>query len=206
VLTSDPIRVLVAASDNLTRAGLAALISGLPGLLVCGQTDDNTLLADIDLYEPDVIVWDVSQVSELLTGVHDLNVPVVAIVSDNTSAVTAWSNGIRGILARDVKSAKLAAAIKAVAERLSAVDARFTDAPASSSSYVPPTQMETLTERELEVLQLVAEGLPNKSIAAKLGISEHTIKFHVNSILSKTGAQSRTQAVTLATRFGLIKL
>ena len=63
-----------------------------------------------------------------------------------------------------------------------------------------------LTRRELEVLHLVAEGLPNKSIAVRLGISDHTVKFHVNAILSKLGAQSRTEAVTRATRMGLITL
>ena len=63
-----------------------------------------------------------------------------------------------------------------------------------------------LTPREQEVLQLLAEGLPNKSIADRLGITEHTVKFHVNAILGKMGAQSRTEAVTRATRLGLILL
>ena len=63
-----------------------------------------------------------------------------------------------------------------------------------------------LTSHELEVLQLLAEGLPNKSIARQLGISEHTVKFHVNAMLGKLGAQSRTEAVTRATRLGLILL
>ena len=58
----------------------------------------------------------------------------------------------------------------------------------------------------MEVLQLLAEGLPNKSIAQRLGISEHTVKFHVNAILGKLGAQSRTEAVILATRLGLVLL
>jgi len=65
---------------------------------------------------------------------------------------------------------------------------------------------ESLTSRELEVLQYLAEGLPNKAIALKLGISEHTIKFHVNAILGKLGAQSRTEAVVRASRLGLIIL
>ena len=63
-----------------------------------------------------------------------------------------------------------------------------------------------LTQREMEVLALVAEGLPNKAIASRLEISEHTVKFHVNSILTKLGAQSRTEAVTRATRMGLLLL
>ena len=66
--------------------------------------------------------------------------------------------------------------------------------------------MGELTPREHEVLGLVAEGLPNKSIADHLSISEHTVRFHVNSIMSKLGAQSRTEAVTRATRLGLLLL
>ncbi|MGH2536960.1 MAG: response regulator transcription factor, partial [Candidatus Promineifilaceae bacterium] len=68
----------------------------------------------------------------------------------------------------------------------------------------PP--LEPLTPRELEVLGLLAEGLTNKAIALRLGISEHTVKFHLNAILSKLGAQSRTAAVVRATRLGLIPL
>ncbi|HLB64703.1 MAG TPA: response regulator transcription factor, partial [Anaerolineales bacterium] len=70
----------------------------------------------------------------------------------------------------------------------------------------PPAMDEPLTPRESEVLALLAEGLPNKSIAGRLGITEHTAKFHVNAILRKLGAQSRTEAVVLATRRGLILL
>ena len=66
--------------------------------------------------------------------------------------------------------------------------------------------VEDLTPRELEVVQLLAEGLPNKAIAKRLGVSDHTIKFHVNAILGKLGAQSRTEAVVRATRLGLIVL
>ena len=62
------------------------------------------------------------------------------------------------------------------------------------------------TPRELEVLRLLAEGLPNKTIASRLGISEHTVKFHINSIMGKLGAQSRTEAVTRAARLGLVPL
>ena len=63
-----------------------------------------------------------------------------------------------------------------------------------------------ITPRELEVLGIMAKGAPNKTLALRLGISEHTVKFHVNSIMGKLGAQSRTEAVVLATRLGLISL
>jgi DNA-binding NarL/FixJ family response regulator len=86
------------------------------------------------------------------------------------------------------------------------VDPSFTEQipwPPARPDGVP---LEELTAREMEVLQLLAEGLPNKSIAQRLDISEHTVKFHVNSILRKLEAQSRTEAVVQATRLGLILL
>jgi DNA-binding NarL/FixJ family response regulator len=84
--------------------------------------------------------------------------------------------------------------------------------PALAAALIPPQDQaptppaEELTPRELEVLRLVAQGLPNKAIAQRLEISEHTVKFHVNAILGKLGVQSRTEAVVHATRLGLILL
>ncbi len=109
----------------------------------------------------------------------------------------------------------MAAALLAVAEGLAVLDADFQQAlagPNPSSSPAPqyggdePPPVEELTPRELEVLRLVAEGLPNKTIAQRLDISEHTVKFHVNALLGKLGVGSRTEAVVRATRLGLIFL
>jgi DNA-binding NarL/FixJ family response regulator len=77
---------------------------------------------------------------------------------------------------------------------------------AATAMGAPPPTTEPLTARELQVLQLVAQGLPNKGIARRLGISENTAKFHVASLCGKLGASSRTEAVTLAARRGLILL
>ncbi len=204
---SNPIRVIVVARDNLTRAGLAALISELAEFSVSGQVDsEDNLPGDVDLYEPEVVVWDVSEGPEHLTVLRDVTVPVIVIVPDGETAGIAWNNGARGILPRNVKSTALAAALTAAAEGLTTFDARFADAIESSSASVGVASIEALTERELQVLELVAEGMSNKAIASQLNISEHTVKFHVNSILTKLGTQSRTGAVTLATRLGLIKL
>jgi two-component system nitrate/nitrite response regulator NarL len=203
----DLIRVLVAARDGLTRAGLVALISDLPGLLLVGQTEDDEVIpADAELYNPDVVVWEASPGRDRFPFLRDIAVPVLAIVTDDETAFIAWSMGARGVVQRDVKPPRFAAAIRALAEGLSALDSRFADVPTFSNPNLPSVAAEALTDREFQVLQLVAEGLPNKSIAAKLRISEHTVKFHVNSILGKMRAQSRTQAVTTATRLGLIKL
>ena len=118
-----------------------------------------------------------------------------------------------GALQRDATGEEIVAAIAAVAGGLMTLDRRLAGAllatPERSQAPIPERladREEPLTARELEVLQLLAEGLPNKRIAAQLHISEHTAKFHVSASLLKLGAASRTEAVTLAARRGLLIL
>ena len=118
-----------------------------------------------------------------------------------------------GALQRDATGEEIVAAITAVAGGLLTLDRRWAGdllaTPEHSPAPIPERLAdaeEPLTARELEVLQLLAEGLPNKLIAAQLHISEHTAKFHVSAILLKLGAASRTEAVTLAARRGLLIL
>jgi two-component system, NarL family, nitrate/nitrite response regulator NarL len=207
VIALSPIRVMVVGRDSLTRAGLIALISRSSEFVVSGQSEGgDELAADVELYKPDIVVWDVSDSIQSSGFARDLAVPTLAIVSDGEGAAAAWREGISGVLPRDVRPAALAAAIKAAHEGLGVLDRRFSAA--LPLLQTPPSQhsAEALSSREIEVLQLVAEGLPNKSIAERLCISDHTVKFHLNSILGKMGAQSRTQAVTQAMRLGLISL
>jgi DNA-binding NarL/FixJ family response regulator len=102
----------------------------------------------------------------------------------------------------------LAAAVTAVAAGLSVYGAEF--APVLGEALTLGRDVDgevaSITDREHDVLALLAAGLPNKAIARDLGISEHTVKFHVGSLLSKLEAQSRTEAVTIAARQGLLTL
>jgi DNA-binding NarL/FixJ family response regulator len=134
------------------------------------------------------------------------SLPSVALLPDETHAAAAWAAGAQGLLLRDADAERLAAAVTAVAHGLTAFDSALVAALAPVRDQAPLPAPETLTPRELEVLRLLAEGLSNKAIARRLGISEHTVKFHANAILGKLGAQSRTEAVVRATRLGLILL
>ena len=109
-----------------------------------------------------------------------------------------------GQLAPASDRAVLVAAVHAVAAGLHVVDPRL--ATAALPQGAPSDAVDPLSPREHEVLTLVAAGHPNKAIARALGISEHTVKFHVSALLGKLGATSRTEAVTLATRRGLLSL
>src|SRR5690606_25177747 len=130
----------------------------------------------------------------------------VVLLPDETEAMDAWKAGARALLLRDAAPDRLATALSAAVQGLLVVD------PVLARALLPMRERDTeplpeaLTARELEVLQLLADGLPNKTIALHLRISEHTVKFHVSSILTKLNVQSRTEAVIRATRLGLVIL
>jgi two-component system nitrate/nitrite response regulator NarL len=220
VSTAADARVLIVADDPLVRAGLEALLAGEPGCLVAGRVAGGDDLASaVEVYRPDVILWDLGwnagPALEQLAAVP-AGTPLVLLLPDEAYAVEAWSAGARGLLRRDVEPRRLAAGLIAAARGLGILDPAFSATlarggagdEAGSRAAGPGSQplAEELTPRELEVLRLMAEGLPNKIIAGRLGVSEHTIKFHVNAILGKLGAASRTEAVVQATRLGLILL
>jgi DNA-binding NarL/FixJ family response regulator len=209
-------RVLIVGEDPLARAGLAALLAPATDVAIVGQVGGQSSdpVAEWRTYEPDVVLWDLGwapSASALaqLADLEDAGAGIVALVADGTQASEVWGVGARGLLLRETGLRPLTAALRAVAEGLTVVspDLAITVYPPSRPDQAPPPALrEELTPREAEVLTLLAQGLPNKSIAQRLGISEHTVKFHVNAIMGKLGAQSRTEAAVLATRLGLMPL
>jgi len=204
------LHLLLIADDPLARAGLAALLADVPDCEIVGQMSTVSLTADLplDLFTPpDAIIWDMGwDPVEAVLDWPDMPAPVLALLSDGEQATAVWQNGVRGILLRDMDTDKLLAAAQAIANGLVVVESQLAAAllPLTGNDDFAPD--DPLTPRELEVLQRLAEGLTNKAIAQELGISEHTVKFHVNAIMGKLHAQSRTEAVVRATRLGLILL
>lgn len=200
------VRVLILADDPLARAGLAALLGDQPGIAITGQAaPGDDLPGGLDVYRPDAVVWDLGwdsgPIPEVLLDWAEDGPPVVALVADETGAAEAWTAGARAVLARSVPAETLVAALGAAAHGLAVLDPALAGGLPLARPASPPAE---LTARELDVLRLLAEGLPNKAIAQRLAISEHTVKFHLNAILGKLGAQSRTEAVVVAIRLGLI--
>ena len=205
----DPLRLIVLADDPLARAGLAALLAGLPGCRVVYQ-GHSELLADAaagELDPADAIVWDLgwdaSREREERLG---LALPVLALAADAESAAAAWALGCRGVVGRATDEEKLLAAVRATAAGLHALSPTLVGALLQGDAAETEPAAIDLTPRESQVLVLLAEGLTNKAIAYRLAISDHTVKFHVNAILGKLNAQSRTDAVVRATRLCLISL
>jgi DNA-binding NarL/FixJ family response regulator len=192
------IRTLVCASSALARAGLAAIVRGDARLTFAGEASPLELERSIVSYDPDVVL-------EERNGAPDsVRFPTVALVDDPREAWAAETFGNadlggRAILSRDATPEAIVAALVAVAAGLVAVQPR-------ALAPTAPGATERLTAREVEVLGELSRGVPNKTIAARLAISEHTVKFHIASIFAKLGVASRTEAVTQGVRLGLIML
>lgn len=200
------LRVLIVADDPLARRGLALLLDDVPGCTVVAASSSQ----DPPAGGADVIVWDLGWdppdglALEGVTG-FSTAVPLVMLLPEGFDPAAVQAAGVMGYLRRDLDAERLAAALVAAAQGLVVLDPEYALALLPESA-APLEFSEALTPREHEVLQLLAEGLSNRAIGHRLGISEHTVKFHVNAILGKLGAQSRTEAVVQATRLGLILL
>jgi DNA-binding NarL/FixJ family response regulator len=161
----------------------------------------------MEVLRPDVILAAVP-LDELTAPAEGFAPPVVWLAADSQSAWTrdALRAGVRAVLPQDSSAAEILSAVAAAANGLAVLDPRDLEAllaaPVATVTADPPV----LTPRELEVLRMMAEGEANKSIAWKLGISEHTAKFHVASILTKLDAGSRAEAVAIGIRKGMILL
>ena len=210
---SGTLRILVSAPYPALRAGLRAMLDGSPGLSVVGEFASASETAEVDLEAADILVADVRDESAItaLTGLAD-GIGIV-FLADEPGMFRVLENRAlqpRALLLRGATAEELAAAVWAVSHGMLVTDPAVAAALAHERPYAlrefAGDTVTPLTAREIGVLTLVASGLPNKTIALRLGISEHTVKFHMGSILGKLGAASRTEAVTVAVRSGLLPL
>lgn len=210
-MAQSTLRVLIVADDPLARAGLAALLSHEESILIVAQVAASHSLADtIDVFLPDALLfdmaWEPAVGLERLASLQSLQLPTLALLPDDSVAAEVAALAVSGLLLRDSTPAQIVAALLAINEGLVVIDPQLFSSLAPQREPDPLSLNEPLTPREREVLQLLAQGLANKAIGQQLGISEHTVKFHVNSIMGKLSAQSRTEAVVKATQLGLILL
>jgi DNA-binding NarL/FixJ family response regulator len=199
------IRVLIAAPSAVVRAGLEALIASSPGISLVGADPD---LSSMEALRPDVVLAAVG-VDELSPPADGRAAAIVLLTGEPQPAWTAEALrlGVRGLLPRDASAVEILAAVEAAASGMAVLDPRELEALLAGSTGPQATgETPVLTARELEVLRMMADGAANKTIAWKLNISEHTAKFHVASILTKLNASTRTEAVTMGIRRGLILL
>ena len=212
------IRVLIVASSSISQSGLENLLRASTSLQVVRVVSDFSQLSEnVEEWQPDVVVAEITGPDktlpeEILKLSEEAPVAIVLLVDDaNTERdVDAFRNGIRAVLPRNMRSGGIIAAVEAVGVGLAVLmpeglDNLVRESTASHRTVSPPL-IEALTPREIEVLGMMVEGWGNKEISTRLGISEHTVKFHVASIMGKLNASSRTEAVTSGIRHGLIML
>jgi two-component system, NarL family, nitrate/nitrite response regulator NarL len=197
---TDPIRVTLLTDDSLLRAGLSSLLAQLGSIHVVERDQ-----AEVALWDAGV---DLDKTLPRLAELRTLAMPAVAIVRDQAHVAPALAAGARGVVLRDQVGPGIHAALAAVRSGLTVMDAALAETlvPAAPIKATPGKGRGDLTERERQVVQLLSEGLSNKLIADRLGISDHTAKFHVNGVMMKLGASTRTEAVVEAMRRGLIRL
>ena len=206
------IRIAVVATFAVRRAGLESIIRSHAEFHLAGSFGTlASLVSFARSTELDVIVIDSDSVHDLLRErTSDAAIVLLAEVSDARSIARLLRSGVRAILSRESAADDVLSAIYAAYDGLVLLSTATADSLAGvfgdQLAEVDDELSEGITSRETEVLRMLAEGLVNKDIAARLGISEHTVKFHISSILDKLGASTRTEAVTLGIRRGLIPI
>ncbi|MFG1703248.1 response regulator [Nonomuraea sp. M3C6] len=219
------IRVLLVDDQPLLRTGFRLILEAEPDLTVVGQAGDGK-----DAQEqtrallPDVVLMDIRMpgvdgieatrriVREAAPSAHVPKVLVLTTFDLDEYIVEALRAGASGFLLKDVPPDELVQAIRVVAAGDAIVAPsvtrrlldRFAKRLPSAYEQAAPARLDRLTERELEVLRLIAKGMSNAEIAAKLVVSETTVKTHVGNVLTKLGLRDRVQAVVLAYETGLI--
>jgi DNA-binding NarL/FixJ family response regulator len=209
-----PIRILVADDHPVVRDGLVAILSTQPDFQVVGEAaTGQEVVQQVAALKPEVLLLDLEMPEldgvEALKQLQATNAQVRAIVftafDTDERILGAVQAGAQGYLLKGAPREELFNAVRVVHAGGSLLQ------PVVASKLLqrvrqPTTEVEALTPREQEVLELMARGLQNKEIAAALAISQRTVKFHVSSIMGKLGAGNRTEAVAMAAQQGLVDL
>jgi len=209
-----PIRILIADDHPIVRDGLTAVLGTQPDFEIVGAASDGEeTLRQVAALRPDVLLLDLEM--PRLDGVETLrrlavdgrSTPTIVFTAFDTDdrIVEAVRAGAQGYLLKGAPREELFNAIRVVQAGGSLLQPVVASRLLNRLNQDRQTDPDALTAREVEVIHLLAQGLPNKEIATRLVITERTVKFHVGSILSKLGARNRTEAVAVARTRGIIK-
>jgi DNA-binding NarL/FixJ family response regulator len=206
-----PLRIVIADDQATVREGLTVLLGLLPGIEVAGAAaDGEQALELVARTHPDVVLLDLHmpvldgvEVTRRLTAHHsDVAIVVLTAYDDDTSVLAALHAGARGYLTKDARRADIARALHSAASGLSVLDPAAQAALLTAAARPGPAPQrklpDGLTRREAEILTLIASGMTNPGIAARLCLSVPTVKSHINRIFAKTGSADRAAAIRYA--------
>jgi DNA-binding NarL/FixJ family response regulator len=207
-MSTGPIRILIADDHEIARGGTSVLLGTQTDLQVVGMAEDGAkAMALYRQLQPDVLVADLrmpvfdglSVTTTLCGEFPNAKILILSHYDGDEDIFRALKAGARGYLTKDTRGQELIAAIRAIA---------------AGGKYIPPAIAErltgrmfapTLTPREQQVLELIAQGLTNRSISTSVGIAERTVGLHVGNVLEKLGASTRTEAVSIGLKRGLLR-
>jgi DNA-binding NarL/FixJ family response regulator len=212
------IRVLIADDQSLVRAGFRMILKAEPGIEVVGEASDGReAVARVEPLSPDVVLMDIRMpgldgieaTRQITARAQSPRVLVLTTFDSDEYVYGALRAGASAFLLKDAPEDQLVAAIRVVADGGSlfapTVTRRLIERFAESGPPLATSELDELTDRELDVFRLLARGLSNADIAAELVVSEHTAKTHVASVLQKLGLRNRVQAVVLAYESGVVR-
>ena len=220
---SAPIRILIADDHPIVRDGLLAILATQPDFKIVGEASNGAeLIRLVSTLGPDIVLTDlempgidgVEAIRQIRNSFPSTKIIVLTVFDSGDRIISSLEAGAQGYLLKGVPRSEIFAAIRVVSAGGSLLhpiaSAKLLEhlrAPDDSKKLAAETPKDPLlTEREMAVLRLLAQGKTNRDIADSLTITERTVKFHVSSISSKLGAANRTEAVTLAVQRGLISL
>jgi DNA-binding NarL/FixJ family response regulator len=207
------LRVLIVDDHEVLRTGTRQVLEASGDIVVVGEADDgNAALALIDELDPNVVLVDIRlpdrsgiDVTRHLTLTHpDVRVVILSAYDDDDFVRAALEAGATGYLLKTMARDELVAAVRAAAQGTTVLDPSLSPRLAGAHSTWGPSTGPRLTWRERETVELVAEGLSNKAIAARLGVSVRTVEGHLNHVFTKLGVESRTELVRYVLTQGLI--
>ena len=212
----EPLRVLIADDHPLFRHGLQALLSATPDFDVVGEASTgDEVISQASTLQPDVILMDIQMPGQsgieatrrILHEHPSIRILVVTMFEDDASVFTAMRAGARGYVLKDAEKVEMLRAISAVGSGEAifspAIATRLIDFFSAPQPAVPPQTFPELTEREREILNLIAQGQSNPEIAARLVLSSNTVRNYVSNIFSKLQVADRAHAIIRARDAGL---
>jgi NarL family two-component system response regulator YdfI len=210
---TDTIRILIADDHLVVREGLEAILDTTPDLELVGEAKDGHEAVELaGKLLPDVVLMDlrmprmdgIEAIRQIKAQYPQVEIVILTTYDEDDYIVKGLQAGARGYLLKDSGRQALFDAIRAAARGESLLTSAVIDKVVAHLGGTKSSQPSPLSEREMEVLGLMAQGQANKEIAHQLSISERTVKAHVTSILNKLGVNSRTEAVAVALRQGLL--